>query len=179
MPKLRKVGGAWRKVAERYRKVAGQWRPVKESYKKVDGVWRLVYQSLPSHITTFFENATTGASNVEWHSDGGFLRIYMNGASNGTDAVKCGIRITNIPANTRVILNMGGQATNYSAHVSYHAEYNGRVQLTSNSLDLREYFFAGVTTDFLLYVMFDRLAPAATEAYLDVHGLRFENDIIF
>lgn len=106
MPKMRKVGGAWRSVAARYRKIGGQWRRVKESYRKVAGIWVKTFES--TYLETYVINPDPANSNAGVYYDAavGAYRAYIYGRPNGSSVVEVGIRIGNIPRNSEIRLEL-------------------------------------------------------------------------
>ena len=106
MPKMRKVDGAWRTVADRYRKVNGQWRKVIDSYRKVNGLWVKVFSQV--YLQTIVNNPAPQSSDagVYFDSASSSYRAYIYGRPSTSGTVEVGIRIANIPANSEVSVRL-------------------------------------------------------------------------
>ena len=127
MPKMRKVAGAWRTVADRYRKVNGQWRKVVTSYRKINGVWVKVFGK--TYLRTFVENAdkTTGVAQIVWDATNNALVATVNGTPNAGATVRVGVIVDNVPANTTVQIQRRTEAS---------TEILNRVVFTSNGVEI-------------------------------------------
>ena len=127
MPKMRKVGGEWRTVADRYRKVDGVWRKVVTSYRKIDGVWVKVFGK--TYLRTFVENAdkTTGVAQIVWDATNNAWVATVDGVPAAGATVRVGVIVDNIPDNSEVLIERRTQAS--------HEDYN-RVVFTSNGVQI-------------------------------------------
>lgn len=102
MPKMRKIGGEWRTVADRYRKVDGQWRKVVESYRKINGLWVKVFGK--PYLKRFVENAdkTSGEATFVYDAENNSLTVTVNGVPEQGATVRAGVIIDNLPENSTI-----------------------------------------------------------------------------
>lgn len=133
MPKMRKVAGEWRTVADRYRKVDGVWRKVKESYRKVDGLWVKTFSQV--YLQPYVINPAPDLSDagVYYDADAGSYRAYIYGRPNHSSTVEVGIKIGNIPEKSKVSVELATYdgITNIVAVTMYsNGEYLGYRQAT-------------------------------------------------
>lgn len=135
MPKMRKIDGAWRPVADRYRKVDGQWRKVKESYRKIDGIWVKTFSQVYLQPYVINPDPDLSDAGVYFDSAAGSYRAYIYGRPNHSSTVEVGIRIGNIPADSKVSVELATYdgLTNIVAIVLYaNGEYIGVRQATKS-----------------------------------------------
>ena len=133
MPKMRKIDGSWRTVADRYRKVDGQWRKVKESYRKVDGIWVKTFSQVYLQPYVINPDPDLSDAGVYFDSAAGAYRAYIYGRPNHSSTVEVGIRIGNIPADSKVSVELATYdgITNIVAVTMYsNGEYLGYRQAT-------------------------------------------------
>ncbi len=133
MPKMRKIDGAWRPVADRYRKVDGQWRKVKESYRKIDGIWVKTFSQVYLQPYVINPDPDLSDAGVYFDSAAGSYRAYIYGRPNHSSTVEVGIRIGNIPADSKVSVELATYdgLTNIVAVTMYsNGEYLGYRQAT-------------------------------------------------
>ena len=133
MPKMRKIGGEWHPVTARYRKVDGQWRRVVNSYRKINGLWVKVFGQ--PYLQPYVINPDPDLSDagVYFDSATGSYRAYIYGRPNHSSTVEVGIRIGNIPENSKVEVELATYdgLTNIVAIVLYaNGEYIGVRQAT-------------------------------------------------
>lgn len=128
MPKMRKIDGAWRTVAARYRKVDGQWRRVKESYRKVDGIWVKTLSQVYLQPYVINPNPDLSDAGVYFDIDTGSYRGYIYGRPSHSSTVEVGIRIGNIPADSKVMVELAtydGITNNVAISMYSNGEYLG------------------------------------------------------
>ena len=106
MPKMRKVAGAWRTVADRYRKVNGQWRKVANSYRKVNGVWVKTFGGVYLQPYVINPDPDLSDAGVYFDSEAGAYRAYIYGRPQYSNTVEVGIRIGNIPADSKISVEL-------------------------------------------------------------------------
>lgn len=139
MPKLRKVDGVWREVADRYRKINGQWRKVVESYRKVDGIWQKVFGNEYLQYYVINPDPDLSDAGVYYDAATNSYRAYINGRPSHSNGVEVGIRIGNLPMSARVSVRLatyGGipepvPVVFYSNVVNTEAPALGVQQITS------------------------------------------------
>ena len=102
MPKMRKVGGAWRTVADRYIKVNGQWRVVVESYRKVDGIWRKVSNDIYMHPYIINHDPALYDAGVYFDVATSSYRAYFKTESNQASDIGVGVRLGNLPEKSKI-----------------------------------------------------------------------------
>lgn len=135
MPKMRKIGGEWRTVADRYRKVDGQWRRVVNSYRKINGLWVKVFGQ--PYLQPYVINPDPDLSDagVYFDSASGSYRAYIYGRPNHSSTVEVGIRIGHIPADSKVSVELAtyDSITNMVSITMYsNGEYLGYRQATKS-----------------------------------------------
>ena len=154
MPKMRKISGEWRTVADRYRKIDGVWRKVKESYRKIDGVWVKTFGGV--YLQPIVNNPAPQSTEagVYFDSTSGTYRAYIYGRPSTSGTVEAAIRIANIPANSEVSVRLalfdnipnGFTATFYSG-----STYLGYWQANRTAAYTT---YKNVTGEFTIYLSF-------------------------
>lgn len=133
MPKMRKVDGVWRTVADRYRKVDGQWRKVKESYRKIDGIWVKTFGGVYLQPYVINPDPDLSDAGVYFDTEAGVYRAYIYGRPQYSNTVEVGIRIGNIPENSKVEVELAtydGLTDIVPVVLSVNGEYSGVRQAT-------------------------------------------------
>lgn len=180
MPKLRKINGAWRSVADRYRKVDGVWRKVLFSYKKIDGVWKMVFGSRTEMFSTFAENNPNfhGSLGTDWVSTDNKYRVWVNGNIYGAQSMILGLIVDNIPAGSTVALDWSG-SKNYVEHMQIIVDSNDTVLLTQHEAFARRIdTFDNVSGSMRVYIKFALGSPVG-EVSFDLFSLSINGAKIF
>jgi len=180
MPKLRKINGAWRSVADRYRKVNGVWHKVLFSYKKIDGVWKMVFGSRTEMFSTFAENNPNfhGSLGTDWVSTDNKYRVWVNGNIYGADKMILGLVIDNIPAGSTVTLDWTGYK-NYVQHSQIIVDSGETVFLTQHeTFERRTDTFYNVSGSMRVYINFALGSPVG-DVYFDLFGVSINGAKIF
>ena len=180
MPKLRKIAGAWRSVADRYRKVDGVWRKVLFSYRKIDGVWKMVFGSRTEMVSTFAEDNPNfhGSLGTDWDATANKYRVWVNGNIYGAQSMILGLIVDNIPAGSTVALDWSG-AKNYVEHMQIMVDTGDTVLLTqSETFARRTDTFNNVSGSMRVYIKFSLGSPVG-EVSFDLFGLSINGARIF
>ena len=180
MPKMRKIDGVWRSVADRYRKIDGTWRKVLFSYRKVDGVWKLVFGSRTEMVSTFAEDNPNfhGGYGTDWDSVANKYRVWVNGNIYGAQTMLLGLVIDNIPEGSSVTLDWSG-SKNYIEHMQIMVDSNDTVLLTQQeTFERRTDTFDNVSGSMRVYIKFSLGSPVGDVSF-DLFGLSINGGKVF
>ena len=178
MPKMRKIDGAWRTVADRYRKVDGVWRKVKDSYRKIDGVWVKTFGGIYLQPYVINPDPDLSDAGVYFDSEAGAYRAYIYGRPNHSSTVEVGIRIGNIPDDSKVEVELATYdgITNIVAVTMYsNGEYLGYRQATKT---VAYTTIRDVSGEFVLKIQFSGTNTDVTKMNFVLSNVQINDEFI-